>query len=141
LPPAGAGTGAGSARPPRRRPKPGGKEDPPDCARRDTQAELEQLAADPRVAPTWVLAREAQHELAQPTIERRTAGSPLGLRPLPPHKLPVPAQKRLRPHHQAAASATRATRVFSELAAPVPDPQPQQSRESEIGEVHARVRL
>jgi hypothetical protein len=47
LPPARACT-------PRRRPRAGGKQDPPDRVRRHTQAELEQFAGDPRVTPTWV---------------------------------------------------------------------------------------
>jgi hypothetical protein len=39
------------ARAPRRRLETGGKQDAPDGAGRDAQAELEQLAHDPRVAP------------------------------------------------------------------------------------------
>jgi hypothetical protein len=34
----------------------------------ETRRPLEQLAGDPRVAPTWVLAREAQHDLSCPTV-------------------------------------------------------------------------
>jgi len=54
-----------------------------------------------------VLARDAQHEFSHPTVGRRTAHSPPRLRPLPTHKLPVPAQKRLWRHHQSVASAGR----------------------------------
>src|SRR5205823_7003208 len=64
------------ARTPRRRPRAGGEQDPPDRARRDTQAELQQLAGDPRVAPTRVLARKAQHEFSHPTVGGRTARRP-----------------------------------------------------------------
>jgi hypothetical protein len=73
----------------------------------DTQAELRQLANDPRVAPTWVLPRKAQHKLSHPTVGRRTARSPPRLRPLATHKLSVPAQQRLRRHHQSVAPAGR----------------------------------
>jgi hypothetical protein len=73
----------------------------------ETQAELAQLVDDPRVAPAWVLQCEAQHELPHPTVGRRTARSLPRLRPLPTHKLPVPAQKRLRRDHQSVAPAGR----------------------------------
>jgi hypothetical protein len=82
-----------------------GEQDASNRARRDTRAKLAQLAGDPRVAPARVLTREAQHELAHPVAGRRTARSSLGLRPFSAHKLPVPAQERLRPHHQAVAPA------------------------------------
>ena len=62
---------------------------------RDAQAELEELAGDPRVAPAWVLARDAQNELSHPTIDGRTARGPPRLRPPTTHELPMPAQKRL----------------------------------------------
>jgi hypothetical protein len=88
-------------------PKTVGKQDPPDRARRHTQAELQQLAGDPRVAPTWVLTREAEHELSHPTVGRRTARTSSRLRPLPTHKLPVPAQERLWRHHQSVAPGRR----------------------------------
>src|SRR5207245_8538582 len=89
------------ARTPRRRPRAGGEQDAPDRARRHTQAELQQLAGDPRVAPTWVLAREAQHEFAHPAIDGWTARTSSRLRPLATHELPVPAQERLWRHHQS----------------------------------------
>jgi hypothetical protein len=70
------------ARTPRRRPRAGGEQDAPDRARRDTQAELEQFAGDPRVAPTWILAREAQDEFSHASVGRRTARSTPRLGPL-----------------------------------------------------------
>jgi hypothetical protein len=92
------------ARASRRGPKTVGKQDPPDRARRHTQAELQQLAGDPRVAPTWVLPCEAQHELSHPAIDGRTARTLSRLHPLATHELPMPAQKRLRRHHQPVAT-------------------------------------
>src|SRR2546430_15689744 len=92
---------------PGRRRKPGGNKEAPDRAGRDTQAELEQLAGDPRVAPARVLAREAQHELAHTPIDGRTAPTSLRLRPFATHKLPMPAQERLRRHDQSVATARR----------------------------------
>src|SRR5262249_51464157 len=86
---------------PRRRPKPIGKQDPPDRARRHTQAQLQQLAGDPRVAPTGVLSCEAQDKLADAIIDGRTAGPSTRLCPLPTHELPMPAQKRLWRHDHA----------------------------------------
>jgi len=69
--------------------------------------ELQQLAGDPRVAPTWVLPREAQYEFSHPIVGRRTPRSTSRLRPRATHKLPVPAEERLRRHHQSAAPAGR----------------------------------
>ena len=94
-------------RAPRRRPKPVGKQDAPDRARRDTQAQLQQLAGDPRVAPARVLPCEAQSELADAIIDRRTAAVSTRLRPLAAHELPVPAQKRLWRHDQATPAWLR----------------------------------
>jgi len=94
-------------RAPRRRPKPVGKQDAPDRARRDTQAQLQQLAADPRVAPARVLPCEAQSELADAIIDGRPARAPGRLLPLATHKLPMPAQKRLWRHDPAAPACLR----------------------------------
>src|SRR6266516_7023282 len=91
----------------RRRPKTVGKQDAPDRARRDTQAELQQLAGDPRVAPAWVLAREAQHELSHPALDWRTARTSPRLRPLATHELPMRAQKCLRRHAHSVATPWR----------------------------------
>jgi len=74
---------------------------------RDAQAELEELAGDPRVAPAWVLVREAQNELSHAAIDGWTARSPLRLRPLATHELSMPAQKRLRRHDQSVATPCR----------------------------------
>jgi hypothetical protein len=51
-----------------------GKQDAPDRAGRHTQAELQQLAGDPWVAPAWVLPCEAQNELADAIIDSRSRG-------------------------------------------------------------------
>src|SRR6266511_5176492 len=95
------------SRAPRRGRKTGGKQDAPDCARRHTQAELQQLAGDPWVAPAWVLPCEAQNELADPIIDGRTARASTRLRPLASHEFPMPAQKRLWRHDQAASAWLR----------------------------------
>ena len=49
---------------PRRRLEPSCEQQPADRARRDAEAELEQLAGDPPVAPARILARQPQHQLA-----------------------------------------------------------------------------
>src|SRR5436190_8921463 len=85
-----------TARPraPRRRPRVRVKQDASDRARRHTQIELQQLASDPRVAPTRVLACEAQNELSHPAIDGRAACGPPRLRPLATDEFPMPAQCR-----------------------------------------------
>ena len=70
-------------------------------------AELAQLARDSRVAPAWVLATEAQHELSHPAVDRRTARTSPRLCPLATHELPMPAQKRLRRRDQSVATPRR----------------------------------
>src|SRR5262249_59397143 len=61
---------------------------------------------DSRVAPAPVLARHAQDELTDATLNRWPSGSALWLRPPAAHQLPVPAQQRLRRHDQAPAAAS-----------------------------------
>jgi hypothetical protein len=63
------------ADPPRRRLYSRGEENPPDRARGDGDAELEQLAGNARVARARVLARETQHEHADVRLDRRSAGA------------------------------------------------------------------
>jgi hypothetical protein len=94
-------------RAPRRGPRVRVKQDAPDRARRDTQIELQQLASDPGVAPTRVLACEAQNELSHPTIDGRAARGSPRLRPLATDEFPMPAQKRLRRHDQTAPAWLR----------------------------------
>jgi hypothetical protein len=62
------------ARTPQRRPRAGGEQDAPDRARRDTQAEFQQLAGDPRVAPTRVLAAQGAARVLAPN--RRSLDGP-----------------------------------------------------------------
>src|SRR5207244_13043226 len=71
----------------RRGPKTVGKQEAPDRAWGDTQAQLQQLAGDTRVAPAWVFPCEAQHELADAIIDgwpARPAGPWPPLAPPPP---------------------------------------------------------
>jgi hypothetical protein len=71
-----------------------------DRRRTDPDAELAQLALDPHAAPARVLARQPQDQLPPLGIERRPARRSAPIRPLPPHKFPLPTQKRLRRHHE-----------------------------------------
>src|SRR6266542_5174357 len=87
-------------RTPRRWLKTGRQEQTPHRARRNSEAELQQLTCDPPMAPTWVLTCEAQDELSHAILDPRTARTSPRLRPLPPHEFPMPAQKRLRGHDQ-----------------------------------------
>jgi hypothetical protein len=95
------------SRAPRRGPKTAGEQDAPDRARRHAQAELQQLAGDPRVAPARVLPCEAHDKLTDAIIDGRTAGASTRLRPLAADELPVPAQERLWRHDQAASALPR----------------------------------
>jgi hypothetical protein len=87
-------------RTPRRWLKTGRQEQTPQHARRNSEAELQQLTCDPPMAPAWVLTCEAQDELSHAILDRRTARRSSRLRPLPSHEFPMPAQKRLRGHDQ-----------------------------------------
>jgi hypothetical protein len=119
---------------------------PPDGARRDADAELEQLSGDPRVAPPWVLPRQAQNEFANAPRERRPTAGPLRLRPSAAHQLSVPTQQRLRraisrsnirprllpTKHQQLMAQNQQFDLLGELAAAAPHEQPQQRPEGEI---------
>ena len=76
-----------------------------DDARRRT--ELQQLTGDPRVAPAWVLPRQAQDEFANATLNRWPSRRSLRLRPSAAYELSVPAQQRLRRDEQAVAARRR----------------------------------
>jgi hypothetical protein len=65
---------------PRRRRQPRMGEQPVDTRRRNPQAELGQLAADPSVAPARVLARESQHQLPDLRRQRGRPRRPAGCR-------------------------------------------------------------
>src|SRR6266545_152729 len=60
---------------------------------RDRNAEPMQLTGDPLVAPAWVLAREAQHQLTDLAADRRPANS-IGIGPALRHQPAVPAKQR-----------------------------------------------
>src|SRR5262249_56056950 len=95
---------AGRSRAPGRGSKTVGVQDAPDRARRDAQAELQQLAGDPRVTPARVLPGKAQHQLADAIIDRRTTDAAPWSCPFLTHEFPVPAQERLWRHNQAASA-------------------------------------
>jgi len=59
--------------PARRGLEPRGGKQTPDGARWEAEAKLEQLASDPLIAPSRVLAREPQHQFAQRASRRRKA--------------------------------------------------------------------
>ena len=55
---------------PRRGLKPRGQEQPSDRARRDTDAQFQQFASNPRVTPARILPCHAQNELTHSTFNR-----------------------------------------------------------------------
>jgi hypothetical protein len=82
-------------------------EDVPDRGSRDRDAELAQLASDPQVAPTAVLAREPQDQLAHLTADWRPSGTAVRVGPAAGDQLPMPAQQRLRLNHERLPAASR----------------------------------
>src|SRR5216684_2876887 len=71
-------------------------QDAADGGRRDLVAELEELALDAAIAPTWVLPAQTQNQVAQlirdwwPASPRAQAEG----RPMFAHQLPMPAEQR-----------------------------------------------
>ncbi len=95
------------AYPPRRRLQTSSEQQPAHGARRHTHAELQQFTRDPRVAPTWLLACEPQHELTHAIVDWRAAPASSRLRLLAPNQLPVPTQQRLRRHYKRVSPPRR----------------------------------
>jgi hypothetical protein len=75
---------------------PASRQDRPDRARRDPDAEPDQLPLDTPVSPARVLARKPHHQLTQLDGRARATRRPVGVRPAPRHQLPMPTQKRRR---------------------------------------------
>src|SRR4051794_32470977 len=73
-------------------------QDRPHRARRKLDTEPDQLALDPPVAPTRILARKPRHQLPDLHPGRRPAGAPVRIPPAACHQLAVPAQQRPRRH-------------------------------------------
>src|SRR4029453_8857627 len=71
--------------------EPGRGKQTPNRAWRDTETELQQLARDPLIAPTRVLARQPQHQIARRAHRRGTAALALPVRPPPAPDLALPA--------------------------------------------------
>src|SRR6266545_2555284 len=147
---------------PRRRLQPPSCEKTADARRRDAEAELGQLAADPPMAPARILAREPQHQLANLSRERRPSAPSGRLPPLPAHERAMPTKQRpqqvtsdgrqqgsiscatLRPRNLAAENLELVTQhkqldVFHLQAAAAPNERTKQSPNSEVdeGEDHA----
>src|SRR5437667_243690 len=71
-------------------------QDSADSGRRDLVAELEELALDAAIAPTWVLAAQTQNQVAQLIRDWRPASPRAQAEggPMLAHKLPMPAEQR-----------------------------------------------
>ena len=79
---------------------------------RDLVAELEELALNATIAPTWVLAAQTQNQVAQLIRDWRPA-SPRAQgegSPTPAHQLPMPAEQRGGREEQAPRRQSRAQR-------------------------------
>ena len=71
---------------------------------RDVDAELQELASDPEVAPPGILPSESKDQALDRGIERRATG-PTGPAPAPPpRELSVPPDEGVRAHHEALPS-------------------------------------
>jgi hypothetical protein len=82
--------------PPRRGagPRPWREEDRTDGGRRDPDAQLHQLPADPLVTPPGILPTEAEDEVPDLGLDRWSTGAPSPfVRPLLPDELTVPAEQ------------------------------------------------
>src|SRR5262249_45727939 len=86
--------------PPRRGLDPGLMEDRPDRARGQRDPETDQLPLDPPVTPTRVLPCEPNDKLPDLDRCRRPARAAMRTHPPARAQLPMPAQKRARPHEQ-----------------------------------------
>src|SRR2546427_4487663 len=76
--------------------------------RGDLDPELDQLPADPLVAPPRVLPAEADDEVPDLGLDPWPAGAPAPLVcPLPPDELPVPAEQGLGPDDERRPSGSR----------------------------------
>src|SRR5260370_4459056 len=66
-----------------------------DGGRRDLVAELEELALDAAIAPTWVLAAQTQNQVAHVIRDWRPASPRADAEgsPTPAHQLPMPAEQ------------------------------------------------
>jgi hypothetical protein len=101
----------GLAEPPASGREPSSGEHTADRRRREPQAETFQLTLDAQVPPAGVLARQAEDQLHEISINRRAAAMPPGIGPALRHQAPVPAQQGLGPHQEARpASAGKHTR-------------------------------
>src|SRR6266705_5343767 len=71
-------------------------QDAADGARRDLVAELEELALDAAIAPTWVLPAQPQNQVTQLIRDWRPAAprAPAEGGPVPAYQLPMPAEQR-----------------------------------------------
>src|SRR6266700_2242351 len=71
-------------------------QDAADGGRRDPVAELEELALDAAIAPTWVLAAQTQNQVAQLIRDWRPASPRAQAEggPMLAHQLPMPAEQR-----------------------------------------------
>jgi hypothetical protein len=74
--------------------------DRPDSARRQPDAEPEEFALDPPVAPARVLAREAHDELTDVSGGRGPTGAAVRIRPAARDEFAVPPQQRRGRHEQ-----------------------------------------
>jgi hypothetical protein len=94
-------------RPPRRGLDPRRLQDRPDSAGRDPDAEPGELALDPAVAPTRVLACQPHDQRTNTGLWSQPARPPMRIRPTTCEQRAVPATNRLRPHEQTAPPVTR----------------------------------
>ncbi len=81
-----------------------------DGGRRDPISELEQLALNATIAPTWVFAAQAQNQFPQLIRDWRSAspGAQTEGGPTPTHQFPVPAEQRGGGEEQAPGRQSRA---------------------------------
>ncbi len=138
LAPAELGAGAG-------RGHPGLPEDLGDRRCRDAYADTGELADDPLVTPPRVLTREPQDQLPDLLGDRRSTGSPSGIRPPPPHQLAMPAEQGVRADEErrSARSAKQSAGRSKEDAVTLIQPRPRDlaAKNRELVSQHDNLKL
>ena len=88
--------------------EPAAEQDRPDRRRGDPDPELEELPADPLVPPAWVLLAQADDEVPDIGVDRRSTGvTGPPVCPLLPDEFPMPAKQGLRPHDERGPAGLR----------------------------------
>ena len=135
----------GRSNPPRRRAEAASAKHRGDGRGRDVDAEVQEFASDPEVAPPGVLPTESKDQVLDRGIERRAAG-PAGLTPAPaPRELSVPPDERVGAHQEALppVAGEQPARRGEERAVGggEPGPRPSSTKDLQLVAEHGRLQI